>query len=444
MAGTTQDAIHVQDSSNVTIQSNTLYVPPPASGPAANGVVIDNASSLVALQNNIIWNQSGYDIYVANDSQQGFASDYNDLFVSGSGRIAWWQTNFLDLYDWQSETLLDTHSIGYTTLAPTLDNPQFVDAASNDYQLSPTGSTCIAAGNPASDFSRQNPDTGGRIELGAYGDTPLAVQSQASFIAIDAPNFYRDWLVSQSNTILWHSFGLLPDAQVSIALTDASGTSVVETLTTNPILASQGYFAWNPAASLSGSQYRIRITLAGDPAVTTQSREAFSLVSPGITSFYVDDPSSYSTAAGGEQYVTAPGFNRNTGTTPGDPKASLLALLGSYRLQPGDTVYVDRGTYPIVRNVVINGQLSQGGNAGFTLTGPTNAGLQAVFDRGNTNTGCVAFDIDDAAYVTIEHITLSGGAWGMLVENQSDHDTIADVAVSGNSRYGSVDRLHRH
>ena len=208
VAGTASDAIHVEGSSNVTIQSDTLYVPPPASGPAANGVVVDSGSSSVTLQNNIIWNQSGYDVYVATDSQQGFSSDYNNLFVSGSGMIAWWQTAFLDLYDWQTETLFDAHSIGYTTLGAALDNPQFVDAASNDFQLSPLVSTSIAAGNPASDFSLQNADTGGRIELGAYGDTPLAAESHASFIAIDEPNFYHDWLVSQSNTVLWHSFGL--------------------------------------------------------------------------------------------------------------------------------------------------------------------------------------------------------------------------------------------
>ena len=299
-------------------------MPPPASGPAADGVVIDGGSSSVALQNNIIWNQSGYDIYVATDSQQGFASDYNDLFVSGSGVVAWWQTDFVDLYDWQTETLFDAHSIGYTTLDPTLDNPQFVDAASNDFQLAPLVSTSIAAGNPASDFSLQNADTGGRIELGAYGDTPLAAQSQSSFITLDEPNFYHDWLVSQSNTILWHSFNV--SGNVDIQLYDATGTTELADLGDAP--AAQGYLAWTPATTLSGSQYRIQIAVVNDPAVTAESREAFSLVSPAVTSFYVDDPCSFSGDPGAEQYVTAPGSNRNTGTTPGDPKASLLAPIG--------------------------------------------------------------------------------------------------------------------
>ena len=225
--------------------------------------------------------------------------------------------------------------------------------------------TSIAAGNPASDFSLQNLDTGGRIELGAYGDTPLAAASMASFIVIDEPNFCRDWLVSQSNTILWHSFNV--SGNVDIELYDATGTTELADLGDVP--AAQSYFAWNPSPALAGGQYRIQLTADSDPAVKAQSREAFSLVSPAVTSFYVDDPTSF--VSGGEQYVTAPGNNRNTGTTAADPKASLLALMGSYRLQPGDTVYVDQGTYPIVRNVVIGGQLSQGGNEGFTLTGPT-------------------------------------------------------------------------
>ena len=433
VAGTTQDAIHVQDSSNVTIQSNTLYVPTVSGSQTANGVVLDSGSSSVALQNNIIWNQSGYDIYVANNSQQGFSSDYNNLFVSGTGMIAWWQTNFLDLYDWQSQTLFDTHSIGYTTLAPTLDNPQFLDAATNDYQLTPLVSTSIAAGNPAGNFNLQNADTGGRIELGAYGDTPLAAQSQASFISIDAPNFYRDWLVSQSNTVLWHSFGLASNAQVLVNLLDANG-NFLQTLTADsqgnpdPIPASQGYFAWSPAAGLSGSQYRIQITVVGDASVTAESREAFSLVSPSVTSFYLDPA----------------GSNRNTGTSSAAPKSSLLALLGSYRLQPGDTVNVDAGTYPIVRNVVIGGQLSLGGNEGFTLTGPANGAATTVFNRGNTSPGSLGFDINDALYVTIENITVSGGVFGDIHREQQRLRHHPGRCGKQQLSRGPADRLHDH
>ena len=40
--------------------------------------------------------------------------------------------------------------------------------------------------------------------------------------------------------------------------------------------------------------------------------------------------------------------NRNTGQTPGDPKAVLLALLRSYDLGPGDTVNIDTGNAAVI------------------------------------------------------------------------------------------------
>jgi len=51
--------------------------------------------------------------------------------------------------------------------------PQFVDANSGDYHLLPD-SPCINAGDPASDFGLEPEPDGGRINMGAYGNTPEA------------------------------------------------------------------------------------------------------------------------------------------------------------------------------------------------------------------------------------------------------------------------------
>src|SRR5207244_4326899 len=92
-----------------------------------DGVHLQNHSLNVALRNNILWTKDGYDLYVATDSQRGFASDYNNLFSSAGGMPVWWQKNFTDVFDWQAEAAYDTHSIGYTALDPTLDDPLFID-----------------------------------------------------------------------------------------------------------------------------------------------------------------------------------------------------------------------------------------------------------------------------------------------------------------------------
>jgi parallel beta-helix repeat protein len=52
-------------------------------------------------------------------------------------------------------------------------DPLFVNAAAGDYHLGPL-SPCIDAGDPASDFSLEPEPDGGRINMGAYGNTPEA------------------------------------------------------------------------------------------------------------------------------------------------------------------------------------------------------------------------------------------------------------------------------
>ena len=135
----TGQGILVQGANGVTIASNTIYTP------AGDGVRIMDSSSNVGLQNNIIWTNSGYDIYVATDSQVGFTSDYNDLYTTnpgdpsvtpGTAALVWFEEAFTDLFNWQVESNYDVHSIGYTAPAPTLDNPQFVNLAGDEYQLS--------------------------------------------------------------------------------------------------------------------------------------------------------------------------------------------------------------------------------------------------------------------------------------------------------------------
>ena len=62
--------------------------------------------------------------------------------------------------------------------------PQFVDTAGGDFHLKPT-SLCIDVGNPDSDFSNEPLPNGGRINLGAYGNTDEATSYQ-NIIRVDS------------------------------------------------------------------------------------------------------------------------------------------------------------------------------------------------------------------------------------------------------------------
>ena len=67
--------------------------------------------------------------------------------------------------------------------------PHFVAPDKNDYRLQ-SWSPCIDAGDPASDFSREPQPNSGRIDMGAYGNTPNAVPAS---LDVDADGLPDDW-----------------------------------------------------------------------------------------------------------------------------------------------------------------------------------------------------------------------------------------------------------
>ncbi len=197
-------------SNGASITNNTVYA---TSGDA---VRIQGNSQNAQLRNNILWVTSGYDLYVATDSQIGFSSDFNNFFASGTGKVVWWQKSFTDLFDWQVESDHDANSIGYTSLHPTLDNPQFLNLAGDDYRLTNLTSTSIDAGDPASAFSLEPGTNGGRIDLGAYGNTTLSATSRSSYLQIQYPNFYVDLIKGQARPIQWRAQNLTGNVVLSL------------------------------------------------------------------------------------------------------------------------------------------------------------------------------------------------------------------------------------
>ena len=178
--------ILVDSGNGSTISNNTIYTP------AGHGIHLQSNTRETALRNNIIWTESGYDLRVETDSQVGFSSDYNNLFATGTGKLVYWQKDFVDLFDWQVEADFDNHSIGFAAPSPRLDNPQFVNLAGDDYHLTDAASTSIDAGDPAGPLGNEPVPRGGQTHLGAYGNTTVAALSRAAFVEVDAPNFYDD------------------------------------------------------------------------------------------------------------------------------------------------------------------------------------------------------------------------------------------------------------
>ena len=126
----TTAGVLVEGRNDVRIVNNTFYAP------TGDNVRIQGGSSEVELRNNILWVESGYDIYVANDSQAGFFSDYNNLYATGNGKVGYWTKDFVDVLDWQADiAVFDLHSIGATVVNPDWARPAFVDRAHDDYRI---------------------------------------------------------------------------------------------------------------------------------------------------------------------------------------------------------------------------------------------------------------------------------------------------------------------
>ncbi len=434
------EGIMTNDGDNVDLVNNTIYAE------AGKSINLTNFSSNVTLRNNIVWNTAGYDLYVDTDSQQGFASDYNNFFSSGTGKIVWWQKDFTDLFDWQVEAGFDPHSIGYTSVAPVLDNPQFVNLAGNDYHLTNAVSTSIDAGDPLDSLANEPIPAGDRVNLGAYGNTTEAALSQTAYIEIDYPNYYTDLPLTSPSIILWHSFGLGGNVDIDLY---QDGVGKIDDIDIVPL--ADGSYSWQPDvdSGLTGSttnRYYIRLTSIDVPAEMDDSRENFS-VPPASANYYVDDNSNVN-----DEYTPgATGDNRNTGATASDPKANLLPILKNYDLGPGNTVNIDTGNYIHVSNVILSGGVSLGDDEGATFTGPTDPAKIARIDRANPYAGSTNIDITDGDFVTMANLTLVGGERGLWVHNGStnfdgsnlvfENNTLDGLLIESDAEASTVDSL---
>ncbi|WP_404310489.1 right-handed parallel beta-helix repeat-containing protein [Neorhodopirellula lusitana] len=425
----TDQGILASDADNASIASNTIYAA------VGDGIRVNSFTSGLSLRHNIIQADADYTLYVATDSQVGFTSDYNNLYKTGSANLVWWQKPFNDLFDWQVEANYDNHSIDYTSptvSAPSVsnDDPMFVNLVGNDYHLS-AGSTSIDAGDSSTLFGSEPSPSGSRINLGAYGGTSEATVSAAASITVDSPNFYTDIENNVGQTIVWHTFGLT--GNVDIDIYEVDGGKVEDVTSGGGVPATAGTLGWTPSLATTDltKRYYVQITSLTQPTIVDTSREGFSIV-PNGNEFFVDDASNVD-----DQYTpAATGNNRNTGQSAADPRANLLPLLRSYDLGPGDTVKIDNGDYIHVRNVTISGASGVGNDEGATFTGPTNAGSEAIIDRGNPYSGSTNIELNDADFTTVQNLTLTGAYQGLWVHSGSTNFTGTQLTVSNNAGDG--------
>ena len=123
-----------------------------------------------SIKNNIIANCSRYGIFESDTDSDPTAVHYNLFYNNTLGHY----------YNENSTAYTDITVMNEALAGICLGNiegdPIFVDPASDDYHLQ-SSSPAIDAGDPSSDYSLEPQPNGGRINMGAYGNTSEATIS---------------------------------------------------------------------------------------------------------------------------------------------------------------------------------------------------------------------------------------------------------------------------
>jgi hypothetical protein len=272
--------------------------------------------------------------------------------------------------------------------------------------------------------------------LGADGNTfTEAAQNVNQHLVQRTPDLYTDWLRDAPLKIRWDSFGNTTAAPVRIDLYQdgPNGPALVKNIAT--AVPDNGQFTWIAANSnISYGTYglRIRISIVGNETISARSTETFTVPEDPLThTYYVNDGS-----AANDEYTSAIGSNRNTGRLANAPKPYPNNILRIYALGPNDTLFVDNGDFPELYPTVISPLAGINDDHGFALTGPTSANRAATFHPANPLSQAPVLELNDADFLTINHLTLASGTIGLWVHAGSTNLTAGFLNIHDNYQEG--------
>ena len=363
-------------------------------------------------------------------------SDFNNIRVANGAYVAGYVASVPDrfLIDWQGRSTNDMSSFGYASLFADEENLDFhllsasgrydpgVGAfATNDAETS----RLIDLGDFTSVWTNEPLPNGGRINVGLYGNTVEA--SKSSGVGTLVPLTMSDGgTIRGLATLYWSYNGITNNAWVNI-LFSADGGSNWTYVATNQY-ADQGRLGlpWVTTNFPSTAMGVWRVELAADTNVFGQTETLFAIKNEPLA-YYVNDGST-----NGDVYCVAAGSSANTGLNADAPLNSLETLLGRYKVEPGDTVYVDTGVYARNTPLVISAP-SMGATNFLVIQGSTNdAAGGSVFTN---SAGGAVIDLQNSRAVELRDLRLHGGGTGLLFTESSENRIlrVRSVAARGNA-----------
>ncbi len=285
--------------------------------------------------------------------------DYNTYYATGGAGIGYYDTGYnntggayMSLGGWRAGTGQDAHSLSA--------DPRFVDPLNGDYHLMSTESSyhggawladvisspAIDAGDPADGAGDETEPEGCRINQGAYGGT--AVTSRTPFdrvLTLLEPVGGEAWTQEETPAVRWQYTGQTWSGAETLTLAYSENDGETWAILESAVPAAAGVYSWDLAGFPTGPRYRLRITCNEDPAASDAS--AIFRIGTGMN-FYVNDSFTEN-----DFYCTAPGVETADGASPATPNTDIRYILNTYRLMPGDQVWVDTGQYLLTENIVI-------------------------------------------------------------------------------------------
>lgn len=420
---------HLQFSNNTVAvsQGAGLSLGVARCGASVRNNIFDVAGSACALdvqQGTVYYMSNGYNTSVSGSGMSD--SDYNDYFMHDGGVLArrtcvGSATNVIDTF----RTLSAWQSVGCDADSLSRD-PLFASVPNGDYHLKSTGgrwsaasstgwitdalhSPCIDAGDPSGSVGSEPTPNGGRINLGAFGGTVEASKSAAArTLRLAAAILGTSPPVV---TLSWQAGGQAWSAGDTVRLDySIDGGRRWQTFASSIPYAWSNGFNWAPGTQLVTSvaaDIRVRVTCNQDGSVSDTLVLGVRTAASSKT-YYINDAS-----LTGDVYCSAPGSAANSGLSPATPLDSLASLLASRTLGPGDTVYVDTGTYASTSSVTLTRSSAGAADRYIRIVGSTNGSVLSV----SAGPGGSAAGIElHADYVRVERLTCVGGKVGIAVD----------------------------
>ncbi|MFH0909620.1 MAG: right-handed parallel beta-helix repeat-containing protein [bacterium] len=353
-----------------------------------NGVLWSNnpygirlSGSSITVSNSVIavFGTNGYAYHISGGNVVG---DYNDVYLQ-QGALAAFRSENPDpiIYEtvsrWARDTTQDVHSLTH--------NPGFQDPSAGDFHLrSPAGryvvtstnfvvtdtntSLLIDAADPASVFTNETSPNGARMNIGLYGNTFEASRSSTS-PSLTVVNFNDGGRAEGANVLLyWVAGGVATGHPVRLAYSADAGATWQPIATNVP--ATNRSYVWNSLYHTSSVRALWQITSEVDTNISDCSDGLFALRNTPLA-FYVNDQSTL-----GDVYTQVAGSSTNLGFSPELPIDSIQTVLNIWDIEPGDTVFVDTGTYMLGDSITITpfdaGLRTDTSSGRVTIQGSTN------------------------------------------------------------------------